>query len=181
MNINKWYLAVGAVLLVVTVIGYNFTDRRSALDKFVAGGPVQLDSSAHFVVATNNFTPNYCPGPHVLVKQGLRWVSQDGRWETHTPSSATEILNFIGAQWLGIKVGKIICLYQTNEEVSFPLALEQTRAQAILEPREAGWGPLISNHRLCKSASIADCPYYIEPPREVGDIFEEIRYAPRRR
>lgn len=179
MRISKWYLMGGAILIVVVAaIGYNFISHRSALDKFAAGGPVRLDSDAQGGVAMDKLTPNYCPGPHVLVKQDLKWLSQDGRWETYTPSSATEILNFIGAQWLGIKVGKIICLYQTNEEVSFPLALEQTRYQAILEPQGAGWSSLINSHKLCKSASTADCPYYVEPPRDVSNIYDEIKYAP---
>lgn len=175
---RKWYLVGGIILVVVAAIGYRFIDRRSAMAKFAAGGSVQMGSNMRNNIATDGLKPNYCPDPQTLVKQNLKWASKDDRWESDTASSATEILNFAGAQWVGIKIGKIICLYQTNEAASFPLALEQVKSQAILEPHEAGWSSLINNRRLCKSASVADCPYFIEPPRDVSNIYDEIKYAP---
>lgn len=61
--------------------------------------------------------------------------------------------------------------------MSFPLALEQAQVQAALDPKTPGWSALVSNHKLCKSASVADCAYYLEQKKPV-DIYQEIKYAP---
>ncbi len=174
----KIYIIIGMALIAGVFLVYKFSNRRSAMDKFAAGGPVKMKTEAVSNVTTDQLTPIHCPEPEALVKQELKWTTRDKKWENYTPSSATRVLNFIGAQWLGIKVGKVICLYQTDEEVAFPLALEQTRAQSILEPQGFGWSSLIGSHKLCKSASIADCPYFVEPPRNPSNIYDEIKYAP---
>jgi hypothetical protein len=108
----------------------------------------------------------------------IKWITKDRKWENHTPSSATKILNYLGAQWIGIKVGKIICLYQTDEAVSFPMALENTRSLSVVEPRGAAWSALIDNRKFCKSANVADCRFFLEQPKDISNIYKEIEYAP---
>ena len=178
---NKNYLLIGAGLLALGIglfLGYKLINQGSAMRKFSAGGPIAMElDDVGFSAA--NLPPRYCPDIEELQKTDLKWTTRDGKWENYTPSLGTKVLNFIGAQWLGIKVGKIICLYQTDEEISFPLALEQTKAQLILEPQGGGWSSLIDNHRLCKSSSVADCPYTVEPPRSTDNIYDEIKYAPK--
>ena len=130
-------------------------------------------------VTASSQQAQFCPQPEKLIKKDVKWTTEDAKWENYTPSSATKILGFIGAQWAGIKVGTIICLYQTNEAVSFPVALEQTRSQLIVEPKAGGWSSLVGNRRFCKSASVADCVYFIELPKDISNIYEEIKYDPK--
>jgi len=47
-----------------------------------------------------------------------------------------------------------------------------------LEPKNAAWSGLVENRKFCKSASVADCPYYHEAPKDVSNIYKEIQYAP---
>jgi len=146
-----------------------------------ASGSKKTSGAKNASVAPKNQGPYYCPQAKTLVKDkksGAKWITQDGKWTHYTPSSAKKILSFQGAQWVGVKVGKIICLYKTDEAVSFPVALEQTRVQAVLEPRAGGWSALVGNRRFCKSANVVDCPYYTEPPKDISNIYEEIEYAP---
>ena len=117
-----------------------------------------------------------CPKSEDLFRRGEYWIAKDGKWRNYTPSSASKIINFTGAQWAGISVGKIICLYQTNEAVSFPLAVEQITSQGVSEPSGRGWSSSSSNHRFCKSVNIADCGFYYEAPKEVNNPYDEIRY-----
>ena len=171
-----------SVLLVALAIGGYLLTRESAIEKFAkstkaAVGPTPPISSS----SSSNTKAQLCPPVRSLVKTGLGWSTSDQKWEFNGSSSATKVLNFIGAQWIGVKVGKIICLYQTDEEVKFPLALEQKIASLIPEPTGGGWSALINhNHKLCKSLSIADCPYVVELPSKVEDIYQEIKYLPNR-
>lgn len=121
----------------------------------------------------------FCPNSEDLFKQGVYWATKDGKWRNYTPSSADKIINFIGAQWAGIRIGKVICLYQTNEAVAFPLAVEQVTSQGASEPSGLGWSSSSGNHRFCKSASIADCGFYYEVPKDLGNLYDEIKYNPR--
>lgn len=121
----------------------------------------------------------FCPKSEDLFKRGVYWATKDGKWKNYTSSSADKIYNFIGAQWSGIHVGKIICLYHTNEAVSFPLAIEQVMSQDANEPSGLGWSSLMNNFKLCKSANIADCGFYYEPTKDISNIYNEIKYNPR--
>ena len=185
----KYYI-LGAIVIVAIALGWFFflkpagdgrllwpdkgskAEARSVLKKTPAKGAVVTDKK--------QLGPYYCPQVESLVKnkKGTKWIARDGGWTHYTPSSAKKILNFQGAQWIGIKIGKIICLYKTDEAVPFPIALEQTRIQTVLEPRTGGWSALVGNRRFCKSANVVDCPYYVEAPKDVGDVYQEIQYAP---
>jgi hypothetical protein len=121
----------------------------------------------------------FCPKSEDLFKQEVYWATKDDKWKSYTSSSADKVINFIGAQWAGIRVGKIICLYQTNEAVAFPLAIERVMSQGVSEPSGLGWSAEANNFRLCKSASIADCGFYYEPPRDTSNIYNEIKYNPK--
>lgn len=120
-----------------------------------------------------------CPQPEELINQAGTWITKNGRWKCYTPSTASKVTSFLGAQWAGIKVGKIICLYQTNEAVGFPLAVEQVSSKSILEPSGVGWSASTSDRRYCKSVNVADCSFVEAPERDTSDIYKEIEYNPR--
>ena len=167
-------IALGVFLWVI-----NWNPQQTKIATTVAGASISANLAPSATVAAPQQQAQFCPQPEKLIKEDVKWTTEDKKWENYTPSSATKILGFIGAQWAGIKVGTIICLYQTNEAVSFPVALEQTRSQLILEPRSAGWSALVGNRRFCKSANTVDCAYLIEPPKDTSNIYEEIKYAPK--
>lgn len=121
----------------------------------------------------------FCPQTEDLIKQDTLWTTKNNRWKSYTPSTASKVLGFLGAQWAGIKVGKIICLYQTNEAVTFPLALEQVSSQSMLEPSGGGWSALTSNRRFCKSTSVADCSFSPERERDTSNVYKDIEYNPK--
>lgn len=154
----------------------------------IASGSKLLASVPKKAVNTTNsgINSNYlqsCPLPVELVKKGMYWVvedkvTKDEKWKSFTSSSATKVLSFNGAQWRGIKVGSITCLYITDEAVSYPLALEQKISRSILEPISNEWSALVNNIRMCKSSSVADCKYFVQPPKDISNIYKEIEYAP---
>ncbi len=177
---SKYYIIGGIVAVVIAVAVFMFFNRDDlAMKRFASSRSAAVQSAGAggtgAVVLQKALS---CPSVESLQKEGTKWTTVDGKWETYTPSLATKVLNFIGAQWVGIKIGKIICLYQTNEAVSFPIALEQTRSQLILEPNNMAWSALVGNRRFCKSASVADCPYFLEQPKDISNVYKEIEYAP---
>jgi hypothetical protein len=127
------------------------------------------------------FIKQFCPQTEDLIKQETFWITKDqrNRWKSYTPSTASKVQGFLGAQWAGIKIGKIICLYQTNEAVTFPLAVEQVSSQSMLEPSGGGWSALTKNHRFCKSTSVVDCSFSPEPQRDNSNIYKDIGYNPK--
>lgn len=128
-----------------------------------------------------NQPPKFCPKPEELIKNDKQWTTPDNNWKNFTPSASSKVINFIGAQWVGVKIGKVICLYQTDEAVSFPLALERLGAESAFEPVGSGWSALINNRKFCKSANIADCVYFTEQPKDIDNIYKEIEYNPSER
>ncbi|EKE01766.1 MAG: hypothetical protein ACD_21C00058G0012 [uncultured bacterium] len=176
LNMNKYFLLVAAVVFII-ISGCkqseDFPDRP-------ATNAISATESSGAVVSDQPIQPaQFCPQVGELTKQNDVWGTPDNKWRSFTHSSAKKILNFLGAQWVGVKVGKIICLYQTDEAVSFPLAVEQLVNQSILEPVGYGWSALTNGRKFCKSASVADCTYFIEPQKGISNIYEEIKYNPR--
>jgi|WetSurMetagenome_2_1015567.scaffolds.fasta_scaffold219512_1 hypothetical protein len=126
---------------------------------------------------TNNNPPHYCPKTSDLTRDGLWWSDATSSWKCYTQSFTREVKTFIGAQWVGIKVGKIICLYQGTEDFSFPIALEQVHSELILEPMTPTWSAKVDGYKLCKSASVIDCPFFVEPLPDLSHIYEQIQYT----
>lgn len=181
----KYYVWTILIVAIISVFAFMyFRHSGETMTQFAAGGPMRgaIDSQGNSTKpnATSDQKPRLCPSPDILVKQDLNWATPDDKWQSYTPSSATRILSFTGAQWIGIKVGKIICLYETDEAVSFPVALEQTRSDLVIEPSGLGWSALTNGRKFCKSASVADCAYFLEQPQDVSDVYQEIKYAPKK-
>lgn len=184
---SKYYILLGVLGVVIVAAILVLKNQNSGMKQFAAGRPITAVYGEEVAQPGGNTTSRvpppaqFCPGPEMLVKDNTQWGTADKKWESYTPSSATNITNFIGAQWVGIKVGKVICLYQSNEAVSFPVALEQARSQLISEPKGVSWSALVGNRRLCKSSSVADCSYFVEASKDLSNVYQEIEYAPEKR
>jgi hypothetical protein len=182
LNKHKYALVI-IIVVFLAILGYfGYKKFIASSTPFGSGGAYNPVFAGDGAANKNTMQPNTpaqaCPQAGALSKQGDRWVTPDGKWKNFTPSTANKVLGFLGAQWAGVKVGTIICLYQTDEAVSFPLAVEQTSSQSILEPDKLGWGALVNNRRFCKSASVADCVYFAEPSKDVVNVYQEIKYNP---
>jgi hypothetical protein len=124
--------------------------------------------------------PSFCPPPSQLVKVGDYWQSNSA-WKSDIPTSGTKILNFLGAQWIGIKVGKIICLYQDAEKYSFPVALLTVHPTLVFEPTNTSWIKTPDSYRKCISNNIDDCPFFVEQNvlSNNNNPYEQIKYSPK--
>lgn len=102
----------------------------------------------------------FCPTPDQLIKSGLFWGTATGGWKSYSESFDDSIMSFMGAQWVGINVGKMICFYKGNLAMSFPITVQNdTLAQG---PTGANWGTDLGGYRNCHSSNVADCPFIVK-------------------
>jgi hypothetical protein len=102
----------------------------------------------------------YCPNPTELIKAGLYWGTATGDWKSYSESFDNSIVSFAGAQWIGINVGKMICIYKGNLNLSFPITIQNdVLSQA---PSGGRWGKDLGGYRNCRSNNIADCPFAVK-------------------
>jgi hypothetical protein len=174
-NIIYKYSFLGIVVVFFTISGCKQSEKG-----FTQSAPQTIDNIIEpGDMAQSTVVKQFCPQIEDLIKQDTLWATKDNRWKSYTPSTASKVQIFLGAQWAGIKIGKIICLYQTNEAVTFPLAVEQVSSQSILEPSGGGWSALTGNRRFCKSTSVADCSFSPERERDNSNIYKDIEYNPK--
>lgn len=148
---------------------------RNAMINAFHSGPKTVTSNQTAVEQ-----PQYirtCPVVSNLVKSGQFWTADNGNWKCFSESLSNKIKTFIGAQWVGVKVGKIICLYQPEEEMSFPIALEMVHDELILEPRGNNWSATVTDRRLCKSVNVEDCAFYLQPRPDTSNIYQGLEYT----
>lgn len=144
--------------------------------------PVIFDSARY--QSERDYVMQRCPEKGELVKEKGRWHTKDGKWVSHTESTASKVIDFIGTQWIGTaNKGQIICMYSTDEVVAFTLNLEPKNALLAAEPKDLpNWSSLIEDrYRICRSSNVADCPYKAEYIRAKTqkDVMEEIKWQPR--
>lgn len=103
-------------------------------------------------VIENRYT---CPTINELYKQNMRWKT-DSNWQGYQDSFATKIRSFMGAQWKGVGIGRVICLYNPEEENEFPIQIATT--QLIIRPNYAYWDDNPKSDEInCKSSTSNPC------------------------
>jgi|GEM_PF-2438816 hypothetical protein len=125
-------------------------------------------------IALNRFA---CPSVNELYKQGMRWKTDSG-WKGYQDSFATEISGFMGAQWKGVGIGRVICLYSPKDQNEFPIQLSTT--QLVKRPVHAKWENEPKKDLLnciSNTSNSCDCQfsYYIEKQEtDIDKIVEGI-------
>ena len=115
--------------------------------------------------------PMTCPAPAQLQlhKKTMHWGAQDG-WLSHERSFSNKINKFLGAQWSGVNVGTIFCLYQGDGEMTFPIRVQYSNL--VLTPKAGRWNKNISQYINCISQDINDCPFQPMQGEQQGDLYE---------
>lgn len=168
------------VICIVAIIFFIATKSSTSIQAQNIATPqpnvATADDVSNTTVDQNAAYKRTCPDPSELVLENLYWTARNGAWKNYNQSLDKKVKGFIGAQWIGIKVGKVICLYEAQENISFPIALEQVQSEIILEPTGNNWSAYEHGRRLCKSANTADCAFYAQPPEDLSNIYKSIEY-----
>ena len=118
---------------------------------------------------------DYCPEPQSLAKEELIWNAPGG-WTSYSESFDKQIVGFIKAEWIGVNVGKIICLYKGNQTNSFPVALELKHNKLVPTPTGGQWRKEQKGHKECIANNIKDCPFQFEKPTEHNNLYQELDF-----
>lgn len=128
-------------------------------------------------VSANVATPTqfYCPEPDQLVKKDLYWNAEGG-WISFGESFDKQITGFVKAEWVGVNVGRVICIYQGDRKYSFHIVLEQKHHKSIPIPNGQNWRAEKSGRKECLASNVKDCPFTIEETKPTEDIYKELDF-----
>jgi hypothetical protein len=114
----------------------------------------------------------YCPKQTELYKKEMFWYGPNS-WRDYSASFVNTINNFSGAQWVGVNVGKIICLYKGVEENNFPVAIE--RDNLMKKPEGEHWKPDPSGYQICTSDNVMDCPFLPQEVKSNENVYDFLK------
>ena len=103
-----------------------------------------------------------CPQPAALTKnlQTNRWSALNGNWKGTTTSLASQIKGFVGAEWQGINLGQIFCIYKGVPAQTFAIAI--TYHTLAVTPQKGRWtGNKHHNLYKCISNQIKECLFQV--------------------
>ncbi|MCB1827118.1 MAG: T4SS-associated protein EirA, partial [Coxiellaceae bacterium] len=109
------------------------------------------------VNATQVLEKIVCPSIFDLSKNGLFWGAPNG-WRSYSQSFVNEIVAFVEAQWHGVNVGKMMCVYIGKDKRSFPVVLQNDMLTDM--PSGYGWGTYDEGVIRCKNSSQENCPFF---------------------
>ncbi len=115
---------------------------------------------------------SYCPPASSLYKKNKRWWAPNS-WRSYSQSFVEKVTKFIGAQWVGVSLGHIICLYHGDDSFTFPISLQRT--VLIKPPTGDTWKKQPSGYLVCKSRDRLKCPFPRKKRKEVVDIKKMLR------
>lgn len=118
---------------------------------------------------------DYCPTPDQLTKEGLFWNAPEG-WVSYGESFDNRVTGFTKVEWIGINVGKVICIYKGDKRFGFPIALEQKRNKIVPSPSGYGWGKDRGGYKDCVSAHVKDCPFLFQVPKQDENPYEGLDF-----
>jgi len=159
---NRKLIIIGVVLLLgLAGLGYawhTFMSSSSSADQSHQSQSAVVKPAA--VTKLQKFH-HVCPQADTLVSKDHKWRAPGG-WKSYTTSFSDEIQGFIGAQWIGVRVGKIICLYQGTTSDTFHISLE--RDNLVRSPEGFRWGKNLGGYKNCRSIRVKDCPFIMAAP-----------------
>lgn len=114
-----------------------------------------------------------CPPVSALKKdpKKLNW-SAEGGWKSYELSFVNHIAGFMGAQWHGVKIGQITCVYQGQALHAFPILLVFNTI--AVEPDGGEWSKNLGGYKNCVSSSQSECNFLVPLKPKQGNIYQEL-------
>ncbi len=118
-----------------------------------------------------------CPALNKITKDPSTsiWSDKSG-WKSYSPSFAEHLTKFLGAQWQGVNVGTLSCLYSGDNNMTFPVIL--TYNQLTLAPVNGKWGKDVGGYANCFSSNQNDClfkPRLHPTPENIYDTVSKLK------
>ena len=89
-------------------------------------------------------------------KQSMLWGTANGNWRSFAVSFANHVDQFLGAQWEGVNLGNLFCIYR-GEKLTFTINLQYHGL--IHVPTNGKWSKNMGGYKNCISHKIKDCRF----------------------
>jgi len=116
----------------------------------------------------------YCPDVKKLKKITMFWGAPGG-WRSYSESFVNVIDSFSGAQWIGVNVGKMLCIYRSKATFEFPVVLQND----TLTPAPTGekWIKQPGGYYNCISGDLLECPFRFEEEKSSEtNVYKELDF-----
>ena len=117
-----------------------------------------------------------CPPAAALVlNQRTHMWSAVGGWKSYQQSFVQQVEEFLGAQWSGINVGEVLCIYRGKDEHTFPVTL--AFSHLTNQPTGHSWSKDLGGYRKCQPtqggelASRHSCAFYVRVAVKIKDPY----------
>ncbi len=137
--------------------------------------PVTPAAPAGAIPSTPATAQSYCPEPNQLVKKDLYWGAEGG-WISFGESFDKHVTGFVKAEWVGVNVGRVVCMYQGDRKYSFHIVLEQKYHKSIPVPSGHHWRSEKAGRKECLANNVKDCPFTIEEQKPHEDIYQNLNF-----
>ncbi len=140
---------------------------------------------AAFAVATVQQPNSFCPHISQAKKNSItqKWKAQtkDGTWKSYQTSFATNLTQFIGAQWNGVGVGQVTCVYKAEQRFKMEGNLTIQPALPVLlvfhtltfQPTKGKWKLSPQGVYNCYSYHKHNCPFKIHMQQQKQNVYQE--------
>lgn len=117
----------------------------------------------------------FCPPVTSLVQDPEKktWSAPDN-WYSLNPSFLRTLTRFVGAQWIGVGVGRIICTYASAEQSSFLVDLQ--RNNLVSMPVGGLWSKDKGGYKDCFASDVRQCSYSAIKRVAPKDVYEQIDF-----
>lgn len=139
------------------------------------------------VLAIPATSPSICPDIGETKKntdpQKQNWTAQtkEGKWKSYDTSFATQLTQFLGAQWSGANLGQLTCVYKSEQQ--FELQGQSITQQTIpvlliyhsltFKPTGGAWKRTGLGLYNCYSRQQKDCQFIINVEPPVGNVLQQ--------
>lgn len=115
-----------------------------------------------------------CPPIEALEQtHDKRWKAPGG-WLSSDPSFVTSLQEFYGAQWSGVNVGSVVCMYIKSGRHDFPVSIY--RPTVVKTPNGGAWVEK-GGHKECFSKDRQECAFEVEKTvRSKKTIYDELDF-----
>ena len=135
-----------------------------------------------------------CPAPSQLIldQKTSKWNTKTG-WRSPDSTFTKEVTTFLGAQWQGVQMGQVVCLYQGPEKKEFEIRLQKDSMIAYspkdLSSALTAQGSIFANpwtvreektqtlmECYARTNSPCDCPWIplVEQEKSIEEIVDSI-------
>lgn len=140
---------------------------------------------AAFAAAKSTEPNSFCPHIAQVTKNPItqKWKAQtkDGTWKSYQPSFATNLTQFIGAQWVGEGVGQVTCVYKAEQRFTMEGNLTIQPALPVtlvfhtltFQPKKGKWKHSAHGVYNCYAYDKKDCPFKINIQQQTKNIYQE--------